>query len=466
MELKEEDLIFSNEEIDAIKEVSEDIYEEFGSTSSKLITKNLVFEIYLALLISIPGENIFLWIKEIDIKGKDKILQNLYDDYLSIKKENFSSRILQKKVQGKYDYYEQAYRKRAKIQNYEFNYHNLANSTSNFIQAREIIKIENKFLKRNKPGPICCKVCGIKWLTSETDACPTCEKANDISMFVTLCNYFNVLGDMEQFFNALHPQTYEYILDNWNEIKNFFKQKSIKKRQDKWNKLVSKYGSQQYKKIIKPDGGDWGLNDDIKEFNAKYNLALITGTLDIDMRNAKNALLPEFISDFNSIKWPFADKLRLPERAIDINNIRPQARFIKEIWACNCKIKTISLDPQYFPNLKIINLENNIIENYDDIKALEKIKSLKVINVLNNPIEANKEIFNAERKLRDDIELRYNPNLKYSTQARIDAEQDPEVKKIMEQNLDFDESEQESKSEIIPKRQRQMKFPSDDEQSK
>ena len=63
------------------------------------------------------------------------------------------------------------------------------------------------------------------------------------------------------------------------------------------------------------------------------------------------------------------------------------------------------------------------------------------------------------------INLNGTEYIKRDTVKKMEKEL-TDLKKIMEQNLDFDESEQESKSEMVPKRQRQMKFPSDDEQSK
>lgn len=466
MELNEEDLIFNNEQLALIKDVSSDIYDEMGSVPTKLITKNFVYELYLALLISIPLSNIFEYISKIEEKDPQKELMDLYDDIQNTPLPSKKSTNLKRKITSKYEYYEKIFKLRSKIQNYEFNYHNLGASTANFIQARERLRIEYKHIQKNPIGTICCIGCNTKWLQKDNDFCPVCEKENDINMFATLANFFNIVGDMTQFYQALHPETHEFLLDHWTQIHTLFKKKNKEKNTRLMNKLKAKYGMPQYNKIIKVEGGDWRLEKDIIEFNRKYKLAIVPGTLELDFRTAHNGSLPEFISDINSIRFPFAEKIYFPSRKIDFNNFKPNMPALEEIYAQDCSIKFVDLDPENFLNVRRIDLEGNDIESVDDIKCLKKFKSLKLINLRGNPIERTNAIYDAEEEL-DPIEIRYDVRKKYLCKAKIADETDSDVKKIMEQNIDYDVSE--SSISSIPNQQklkkREMRFPSFDDKS-
>ena len=205
MEVYENYNKYNEEEMELIKEISDQFFIQIGSPENKIITKKLFFDIYIALIISIPFPNIFEIYEEID-REKDKILQNLYDDFLNLKKINFSSKDFKKKIQNKSDYYERAYKIRIKIQNCEFNYHNLAKGTVQFVQAREIIKIQNEYIQKNKIGDIQCQGCGTKWLNNEKDKCPVCEKEEDLNMYLTFVNFFiKVLSSF------IRLKTYSYI---------------------------------------------------------------------------------------------------------------------------------------------------------------------------------------------------------------------------------------------------------------
>ena len=90
--------------------------------------------------------------------------------------------------------------------------------------------------------------------------------------------------------------------------------------------------------------------------------------------------------------------------------------------AAGCEIKELELDKNYFPNLHTIDLSDNNIETYYDIKSLENIESLRVIKIYNNPILKTGEIFIAEKFLKKafgtlsggiyKLEVKYNPEVR------------------------------------------------------
>jgi hypothetical protein len=213
--------------------------------------------------------------------------------------------------------------------------------------------------------------------------------------------------------------------------------------------LLKKNGKKQYKEIIKPDGGDWGfLEMELKEFNRKYGMALVTGVEEIDMRDCKNGFDKDLMLNLCSIRFPFCQKIWFPKRAIEINDFKPQMPILREIYANNCKIKQIELDKSFFPNLKRIDLENNLIENEFDIIGLQKLDELKLINIIGCPIEKTNEIFNIRRKwLEKGIEIRMNPQIQFPSYKDIEEESDSSIARGMMEFKDcYEEQSMPSKS--------------------
>lgn len=454
----EEDLIYSKEELGQIREVSDDIFNEMNLPSTKLVSRELVYHIYLALLISIPLPNVFNYFKEVDNNNDpQKYLQDLYDDLLNTPKPSKRSRDFSKRVESSWEYYEKSFRLRSKIQNYEYNYHNLGSTTANFLQGREKVKIQREALRKGKKGDICCLGCNTKWLNNDKDNCPICEKEEDINMFIILANFFCVVGDMSQFYSSLHHNTYEYLCDHWNDLKTLFKRKNKDKNTKWWTKMTAEYGRPQYNKIIKLDGGDWKSNKDFLTFNSKYKLALTPDMEELDLREAKNVSYSDFTIDLSNVEAPPSKKIKMPEKKINLDLFKPKMENLVELHANYCGLRTINLDPSFFPSLTRLYLQHNDIEYTKDIISLIKIKSLRLIDVLGNPIEKSNEIYNLEEEFQKfNIEVRYNPNKKYLSRAKIDEESDPEVKKILQENIDFDVSES---SSSIPNQDKLKKKP-------
>jgi rubrerythrin len=229
MELKEHKEL-SSEEIGAIREVSDDLFEQLSSKNSKIITKDLVFHIYLALVISIVNFDIFDFFDNDNKNINNEYFQNKYDDLINIKKDNFSAKDLKKRTEAKYNYYERAIKIRSEIQNRIWSYHNLDSDTATFLRTRELTKIMYNRTKtmESKKQYYKCYVCSTKWLDNENDLCPRCEKDNDLSMFIAISNYFCVISDMDNFYKNLNPDTEKVLLDNCGYITEYFRKETRK----------------------------------------------------------------------------------------------------------------------------------------------------------------------------------------------------------------------------------------------
>ena len=434
MELNETNSKFSEQEINEIREVSTAIYKDLKVLDNRIITKNFIFNIFLALISSIPIPNIISYLNNFDGEKKDKHLVNLYDEYLNLKQINFNSKNFKIKTKVKYDYYEAAFKKRIRIQNITWDYAALDKDVTKFIQARETVKItyirakdmvDKKYFQ--------CPTCSTKWLDTPDQKCPRCSQKDELSMFIKISNILCVLGDMETFYKELDKTTKDILYDNWKHVLNFFENKRNKRKSKLWSEYRSTYGLPQYEKIIKPEGGDWRLEPEMIEFNKKYNVAFVSGSQVLDFTEAKNLKNYDIIADLNKLNFPFCCKLRIENSKLKINDFKPQMIRLEEIYFNNCHIKDANLESKYFPNVRILDLQNNLIESYDDIKNLINIESLRIIVLIGNPIETKKDIYISEDKFKQKIEIRYDPRRKYPSRARLE-ESDSEIKELINKN--------------------------------
>ena len=81
-------------------------------------------------------------------------------------------------------------------------------------------------------------------------------------------------------------------------------------------------------------------------------------------------------------------------------------RWLKVIIAKGCGIKEANLKAEFFPKLHELNLDDNLISKYDDVKELIKIDSLKIVYINNNPIELIDDIYKLEKLFDRRIDLR------------------------------------------------------------
>lgn len=428
---------YSNERKEVLKEIAMDFMSQTGLKTSKILSEKVVSDIYIALVNSIQINDIFSFFEENE-KNIENILKNLYDDLLNLKKINFFSKNLNLRIKSKYEYYEKAFKLRTKIQNLKFDYHKLKSSTINFLKAREITKIEYEYIKNHEIGDIHCIGCGTKWLKSELDHCPICDKDNDLNMFLILCNFFHIIGDMNSFYKSIPEDTEKIILDNWSEIHDYFKKSTHTINDLLWQKSIKKQGYEQYMKLIKHDKG-YAISEKLFDFNAKYNTSLLDNNEILDLREAKWSNTEEFFKDLNKINFEFCKTIKFGKR-VTLSEFKPDMPNLEVIEAKECHLKEIDLDPKYFQKLRRIHIDNNEIATYESIKNLKNLPNLKVIDVHGNPIERCGELWKLDKNM-ENVEIRYDYRLRALDNRRVDEESDPELRSILAKITPDSESE-------------------------
>lgn len=443
MELKEK-VELSKKDLEILEPVIDQVYKELNPQSPNIISREFVAGIFIALVKSVPIKNFVSFCILHDEYDNSEWLEDLYTRYTRIEKADWNSKDFKKRVKGKYNYYKKAFKLRAQIHNVEWEYRGLDKGLRNFIEGKEIIYISyDKIQTMKGKDYISCYNCKTKWLLNDQDKCPRCDKMNDIGMFIKLTNQFCVLGDMRKFYDNLDPKTSTTLYDNWDYILKFFEKKRRQYYHKIWNQKRVEYGVEQYKKIIKYDGDDWGIGKELKEFNKKYNLALVSGSFEIDFNNATNMRTEDFLSDVAKLRFPLCSTLTLPEVKFkaNLNAFEPQMPKLVKLVAKGCFLKEVDLKPDAFPSLKEINLDNNLIEKYENIKNLINIPSLRIVSVFSNPIETTNEVYLTEEKFGNNLELRYDIRKKYNNPKYFIYESDEEIRELKKKHIDFIDSE-------------------------
>ena len=466
MELKEEVCTFDEDQKVQVKAASDEFWATTECTEGPIFNKKLFFSIYMALLISIPNYTIFEILEYIDENSENEgenseksiennnnneekeinKLENLYQDLINLKKVNFFAKNIKKRIEAKYDYYEKAFAKRVLIQNYQYNYHDLGEKTANFIQGRETIKKEMEQIKKYGVGEIKCEGCQIKWLKEAYGECLKCESENSINFFACVSNYFKVVCDMDKFFEnikIIDPKVDTLIADKGQEIQAFFKRQEHNASLFLNNKILRKYGVNQYRKLVKTKGADVvDQDEELRDFNRDYDLALTREDEELDLREAKNATTKEFVEDLSKLHFEFVRKIKFPPRKIEINDFKPDMPNLIEIQARDAKIKQIELDNKYFQKLERLDLQGNNIETIYDIINLKKVVSLRLVEISNNPIEKSRDLYSLINEFKKfHIEVRYSPQLMFHYKREIDEESDEEIKEIMIQHKSLHNTE-------------------------
>jgi len=449
MELNEGEKSIRQEDLALIRDISEQYWAESGSPMGQIIKKDLFFNILLALLLSIPIPNFFEFLAEKDENSANDWLKTRYEDLLNLRKVDFSSRDLKKKIEGKFFYYERAFKIRCEIQSYSYDYHGLDKTAANFIRARETIRAQKEQKDSMGLGKEECYTCGAKWLKEKKGFCKVCEEEKQREAYIVIAGFFNVIGDSNTFWNNLGKDAEDALSDHWKEIKAFMQNERNRKKSLAYVTKVRKYGEKQYKEIIKPNGEEPELLDkDLIEFNRKYGVALLQDAVVVNLTDSKNAFDKDFIYNLCMLDFPLCEKLSLPPRHIDINDLKPKMPQLIELRAENCKIKQIELDANFFPKLRRIYLNNNEIEDEMDFRNLNRIKNLKLIVLAGNPIERKDEIWAIKKKWGDNhIEIRLHPQREFPSYKHREEESDSSIAEGMEKFKDcFDSQSLASKS--------------------
>lgn len=447
---------YSSEQLANLREISDGFWAETEEKEGKILNKEFFFQVFLALILSIPSMDFF------DIQEKysekpemgykktkndpnrsenspisdeekpespENELKNLFYALTKVSDKGTKSKLLLKRTEAKSRYYEECYKYRVILQNYDYNFCGLGTNTSNFLQGREITKIQMEQIKKFGIGPKTCEGCGTKWLQEDKNECLKCDNENSINFYISMACFFQVIGDSERFWLFLDEKTNNIIADNGEIIKEFFRRNKNKITSKKFNEFKRQYGAKQFKELVNVHGVEYVENKpDFLEFNKKYDLALTGGETELNLLEAKNANKIEFTEELSLLHFPFVLKLVFPQRKIDINAFKPDMRNLTRLVAQNCHISQIDLDPDYFLSLYLIDLEENEIKTLYDFIALKKIESLKIIKLAKNPIEETNEIFTAKRVLaQEKKEVQFSVNRMFNFKRDIEDESDSEI---------------------------------------
>jgi len=368
----------------------------------------------------------------------EKKLDSLYVKYIDIPQKDFKSKLLLKRVNNKYEYYTKTYEYRELIQNYNYNYRNLDNDAVQYMQAREYTKAQKEQINKYGIGPIKCTGCNTKWLQKEFGECIYCDKKDSIDFYLVVANFFQIIGDADTFWDVIkkeYPNIYDLITDHGKEIQYFFKNERKKVYSKVYYNIVKEYGKKQFNQLVRKKGReviDEEDNKPYKEFNRKYNLALIKKQEIIDLREATNAFKEDFIYDLSLIHFPFVTRLYMAPRKIDINDFKPDMPNLAELNLENCKIKYIELDPEFFQKLWRINLQYNLIEDKTNIRGLKRLPALKIIELHENPIEKTNEIYSTKEDFKKSgILIKFSYQKMFNFYHDIEEEEDSEIKETM-----------------------------------
>lgn len=479
MEAQSKKMTFSEDELGQIKEVSDEFFDLSGSIEGSFVNKTLFFQVYLALLISIPCIGIFDILakyeknaeneskkeenedeneendsknsaslaEEIEKNKEDPAteLENRYQDLLNSKQVNFKSKSLEKRIKAKFEYYETCIKIRAEIQNYDYDYHGLGQTAANFMMTREQVKVQAEQLNKYGIGSIQCYGCNTKWLKDPKAECLTCRSEEAIKLYVVMANYFRVIGDMDTFWEVLDPATKEKLYDpkKCQAYHDYFKKLQNRRAVNLNHKLHREYGLKQYKELVKTKGAEEvDADEELKEFNREYGLALVREEEVIDLKEAKNTFKKEFVEDLSLIEFNICKKVWFPYKKVDLNAFKPAMPQLQEIVAIGCQIRQLELDPKYFPCLWRLNLEENKIEMLTDIFNLRNLPKLKKIELARNPIEKTNEIYKAKNSFKKVfIEVIFSSQLMYRCKRDLEDESDQEIKEDMLKFKDLYEEE-------------------------
>lgn len=377
MELKELAQKYTQEEKESLKILSDAFYKDAGYPNGKIINYQLFTAIFLALAISIPNlglpeilENVLegsensseipanshkkrkisyedslnlLEKSKIsdksnenedeesddcdenqsnlseDLAKRNKKLDEYYDKLFNLEQSGFKSKNLKVRIEKKYAYNEEALKYRVQIQNVEYNYRGLGKGTPTFLQSREYVKKQKEQIDTYGIGTYKCPGCNTKWLKEENSKCIYCDNTNGIDYYVTFANFFQIIGDCDTFWEYVKTDKDldDTLHDNGKEIKEYFQKQQHIRSQRTYNERIRLYGRKQYLAVVKR--GDALEDPEYVEFNGKYKLNLIKGTFTVDLREAKNYKMEDIIEELSKLRFPFATKVYMPPRKIDIS---------------------------------------------------------------------------------------------------------------------------------------------------
>ena len=204
--------------------------------------------------------------KDEDLK---KQIKTLYDEYIKLDTKYFDSKIKEREITYKNNYYEKAFLRRSFIQMYDWQYKELDKDVGFFIKEYEKYRLYYKSYKKVDWRGKECMICENPCVKSNSDMCDFCFEYNTIMVYIRLCKFFKVIGNYFLFKHFISDKALTYLMTHANYLKMFrfaYKFNTIKRYAYYLNLERSKAKEIEKEKIvvIKREDG----KEEVKVFNS------------------------------------------------------------------------------------------------------------------------------------------------------------------------------------------------------
>lgn len=179
------------------------------------------FDIIFALIRSVGSDTLTSLSKKEPEEIKSLCDKN-FDEMLKMEKRDFDNPIVPKRVEIKNKYYERMFELRSLIQNFNWNYHGLAEDAYMFMKSREKIKMYHKDYTEAKKNPSTCVVCHQVCVQSPLKFCSFCYNYDRLEHFIKISTSLHCMGSYFLFYWYLSEPTIRYIEDNWKTLEVVF----------------------------------------------------------------------------------------------------------------------------------------------------------------------------------------------------------------------------------------------------
>ena len=151
-------------------------------------------------------------------------------------------------------------------------------------------------------------------------------------------------------------------------------------------------------KVHKREQYEYSDSKRIEKFKFDYGVEISQEQQVIDLSDTRwfsSQFSSRYIlKDISRIELDKCEKLILPLLCKGIEEFKPKMKNLKFLDMSSCEIKSLKLDPVYFPSLESLYLIDNKIKVCNDIKIISEFPSLKYVYLHKNPIvKSNKELF-------------------------------------------------------------------------
>lgn len=192
-------------------------------TEAKESDKERMLDIIFAILRSIDPTTMHILRYKTPREIED-LVEEYVDKMKGVKRDNMDCPIPKKQMEIKTRYYEEMFKYRSFIQNYQWDYGDMDEDAGLFIKLREKYKLYNKdyaFTNDKRIGNPC-SVCNHTCVFAPRTMCSYCIDFDRIEMFIKISKCFHVMGSYFLFYWYLSEVSVRYLFENWNTLSIIF----------------------------------------------------------------------------------------------------------------------------------------------------------------------------------------------------------------------------------------------------